>query len=176
MILPYKGTEPTLGEDVYVAPNATIVGQAKLGARCSVWFGAVIRGDVNTIEIGENTNIQDNAVVHVTGGTGPTVIGNNVTIGHGAIIHACTIDDNVLIGMGSVILDNAVIGEETLIGAGAVVTPRTKIPPRSLVVGSPAKVLRGLATEEIEGIKRNGRRYLQVATDYLAAENDARKE
>ena len=175
VILPYEGTDPVIGEEVFVAPNATVIGKTKIGKDCSIWFGAVIRGDVQTIDIGVGTNVQDNAVVHVTTGTGPTVIGDNVTIGHGAIVHACTIKDNVLIGMGAVILDGAVIGEETLVGAGAVVTPRTKIPPRSLVVGSPAKVLRGLATKEIESIKNNGRRYVTLAKKYLSADLDARK-
>lgn len=142
----------------FIFPHATVVGDVTLGENCSVWFGAVLRADENPIVIGDDTNIQDNAVIH-TNLTTPTLVGKGVTIGHGAILHSCTVGDNSLIGMGAIILDGAVIGKNCIIGAGALVTGRTVIPDNSLVVGSPAKVKRQVTHEEVESNRRNALAY-----------------
>jgi len=150
-VLPFEGRSPRLGRDVWLAPTATVIGHATLGDRASVWFGAVIRADTLAIVIGEGTNIQDNAVVHITGEAplegvdedGTRIgcrIGNGVTVGHGAIVHACTIGDRVLVGMGSIVLDGAKVGNDVLIAAGSLVTPGTVIPDGVVVMGRPAKV------------------------------------
>ncbi|MBI2389115.1 MAG: gamma carbonic anhydrase family protein [Deltaproteobacteria bacterium] len=150
-VIPFEGAHPILGRDVYLAPTATVIGNATIGEQSSVWFGAVIRADLLAIVIGARTNIQDNAVVHITneaplegvdsrGARVGTRIGDEVTVGHGAIVHACTIGDRVLVGMGSIILDGAVIGNDVLIAAGSVVPPGSVIPDGVVVMGSPAKV------------------------------------
>jgi len=138
-----------------------------LGKNVNIWYGAILRGDVNYIEVGENTNIQDNCVVHVDSKF-PTIIGKNVTIGHGAIVHGCTISDNVLIGMGSIILDGAYIEENVIIGAGALVPPGKRIPKNSLVVGSPGKVVRQLSDEEIEKLQISANNYVNLSKEYLS--------
>jgi len=166
-LIPYRGKLPVCGKDIFIAPSADVIGDVTLGNNVNIWFGAAIRGDVAWIKIGDNSNVQDNATVHVTRVTGPTTIGCGVTIGHNAVIHACTIEDNCLIGMGAIILDDAVIGEGSLIGAGAVVTPGTKIPPRSLAVGSPAKVIRTIDDKQYEKIKDNGVHYVKLAAEYI---------
>jgi gamma-carbonic anhydrase len=148
LILPYGDKAPRLGRDAFVAPNATLVGDVELGDEASVWFGAVLRGDIGPIRVGARTNVQDLACLHLTDGVSTTTIGADVTIGHGAILHGCTVEDGCLIGMGSVILDNAVIGAGSVIAAGALVPPRMVIPPRSMVKGSPAKVIRAVTDEE----------------------------
>lgn len=151
-VYPFEGAHPQLGRDVWLAPTATVIGSATLGDRSSVWFGAVIRADTLAIEIGADTNIQDNAVVHVTyenpvaEGVGCR-IGSGVTVGHGAIVHACTIGDRVLVGMGSIVLDGAVVGNDVLIAAGTLITPGTVIPDGVVVMGSPGRV-RGPITEQ----------------------------
>ena len=142
------GITPHLGKDVFIADSAVIAGDVHLGDQVSVWYGAVLRGDVGFIRIGARTNVQDLVCIHMTTGVSNTVIGEDVTIGHGAIIHGGIIGDRALIGMGSVILDNAEIGEEALIAAGAVVPPRMKVPPRVLVRGQPGRVVRELTEEE----------------------------
>ena len=167
MILPNKGTLPEIGENVFIAPSADVIGDVKIGEGSTVWFGAAIRGDVNWIKIGRNSNVQDNATVHVTVNTGPTTIGNGVTIGHNAVVHGCTIEDYCLIGMGAIVLDGAVIGTGSLIGAGAVVTPGTKIPPGSLAVGSPAKVVRRISDEQYQSIVDNSHHYVKLAAEYV---------
>jgi carbonic anhydrase/acetyltransferase-like protein (isoleucine patch superfamily) len=148
LILPYGGVAPRLGRDVYVAPNATLIGDVELGDEASVWFGCVLRGDIGSIRVGARTNVQDLACMHLTDGVSITVIGADVTIGHGAILHGCTVGDRCLIGMGSILLDNAVIGEGSLVAAGSLVPPRFVAPPRSLIRGNPAKVLREVTEEE----------------------------
>lgn len=148
LILPYGGFAPRLGRDVFVAPNATLIGDVELGDEASVWFGCVLRGDIGSIRVGARTNVQDLACMHLTDGVSVTVIGADVTIGHGAILHGCTVGDRCLIGMGSIILDNAVVGEGSVVAAGALVPPRMVVPPRSLVRGSPAKVVREVTEEE----------------------------
>lgn len=151
---------PTIHESVYLAPGAQVHYDVTLSAGCSVWCNAVIRGDSAPISLGENSNVQDCAVLHASTGL-PTIIGRGVTIGHGAIVHGCVMGDNVLVGMGSIILDGAVIGENTIIGAGALVTKNTVIPPGSMVLGSPAKVRRPLTEKEIEDIRESSEIYLR---------------
>lgn len=167
LIRPYNGVEPRVGERVFIAENATIIGDVEVGDDASIWYGTVVRGDVFPIRIGKRSNIQDNCVVHVTNGTHATHIGDEVTIGHGVIVHGCTIENNCLIGMGSRILDGAVVGAGSLVGAGALVTQNTKIPPRSLVLGFPAKVVRQLSDAEYEQIQTNQRNYLEYKETYL---------
>src|SRR5450432_3396902 len=137
VILPVKGISPGFGKNIYIAPNATIVGDVVIGDDCSVWFSTVIRGDVNSIRIGNKVNIQDGAVIHCTYQKTKTVIGNNVSIGHNAIVHGCTLHDNVLIGMGAIIMDGAEIGSNSIIAAGAVVLEGTKIEAASIYAGIP---------------------------------------
>jgi carbonic anhydrase/acetyltransferase-like protein (isoleucine patch superfamily) len=151
VILPVKGISPEIPADVFVAPNATIVGDVVMGSSCSVWFNAVVRGDVNGIRIGEKVNIQDNAVIHCTYEKNATVIGNNVSIGHSAIVHGCTIEDNVLIGMGAIVMDRAVVGSYSIIAAGAVVLEGTIIPPGSVYAGVPAKKVKDVSPEKVSG-------------------------
>jgi len=165
--MPYRGVHPKIGEGVFLAPNAVIIGDVEIGKDSSVWFGTVIRGDVNWIRIGERTNIQDNCVVHVTHDTHPTTIGNNVTVGHGVIIHGCTIGDNVLVGMGATIMDGVEIEEFVIVGAGALVTPNKKIPSGVLVAGVPAKIVRELRQEEVELIKESALNYVAYKNEYL---------
>lgn len=165
MLIPYKGATPTIFESNFIASSAQIIGQVTLAEDTNIWFGAVIRADVASITIGERTNVQDNAVVHVATGF-PTQIGNDVTIGHGAIVHGCTVGDVVLIGMGSIILDGAIIGKETMIGAGTLIPQGKIIPPRSLVMGSPGKVIRTLTETEIVDLKASAEHYVSYAKEY----------
>jgi carbonic anhydrase/acetyltransferase-like protein (isoleucine patch superfamily) len=151
--------QPKLGKNVFIAKNATVIGDVTLGAHASVWYGAVLRGDINRIVVGHHSNIQDNAVLHLADDF-PCLLGNWVTVGHSAIVHACTVGDEVLVGMGAVILDGAVIGKQSLIGAKALVTQGTKIPPGSLVLGAPAKVVRKLTKEERAGLKWWAEKYV----------------
>jgi carbonic anhydrase/acetyltransferase-like protein (isoleucine patch superfamily) len=157
------GVRPLLGRDVYVAPNASVIGDVHLGDFASVWFGAVVRGDAYPIRIGARTNIQDNAVVHITAERAKTTVGDDVTVGHLALLHGCTVGNRSLIGMGSIVLDNAVIGDECVVAAGALVTPGTVIAPRSLALGRPAKVMRSLTEEDLAWIKSAGLAYLEYA-------------
>jgi gamma-carbonic anhydrase len=154
--------KPRLGRDVFIAKNATVIGDVTLGAHSSVWYGAVLRGDINRIVVGHHTNIQDNAVLHLADDFACR-LGNWVTIGHGAIVHACAVGDETLVGMGAVILDGAVIGRQSLIGAKALVTQGTKIPPGSLVLGAPAKVVRPLTKKERAGLKWWAQKYVANA-------------
>jgi len=151
--------QPKLGKNVFIAKNATVIGDVTLGAHASVWYGAVLRGDINRISVGHHSNVQDNAVLHLADDLA-CVLGNWVTVGHGAIVHACKVGDEVLVGMGAVILDGAVIGKQSIIGAKALVTQGTKIPPGSLVLGAPAKVVRQLTREERAGLKWWAQKYV----------------
>lgn len=160
---------PTLGEGVFVAPNATVIGDVVLGAQSSVWFGAVLRGDCFPIRIGARTNIQDGSVVHITGGKSPTTVGDDVTVGHMALLHGCTVGHRCLIGMGSVILDDAIIGDESLVAAGSLVAPGAKFPPRSMIMGRPAKLLRPLRDGDLEWMLEAGRLYVGYAKTYLSS-------
>lgn len=157
---------PKVGPGVFIAPGAVVLGDVTLGEGSSVWYNAVLRGDINRIEIGHHSNVQDNAVLHLADDY-PCLLGNYVTVGHGAIVHACTIGNEVLVGMGATILDGAVVGDQTVVGAGSLITQRKKIPAGSLVMGSPAKVVRALTTEEREAIKVSAKKYVQLAEYYL---------
>jgi carbonic anhydrase/acetyltransferase-like protein (isoleucine patch superfamily) len=154
--------QPTLGANVYIARTAVVLGDVTLGDHSSIWYNAVLRGDINRIEVGHHSNIQDNAVVHLADEY-PCLIGNYVTVGHSAIVHACVVGDEVLIGMGATILDGAVIGAQSIIGANALVTQRTEIPPGSLVLGSPAKVVKTLSLEDRAGLKVWAEKYVENA-------------
>ncbi|KAE9628011.1 gamma carbonic anhydrase family protein [Sedimentitalea sp. CY04] len=162
MIYTFEGETPKIADDVFVAPNASIIGNVEIAEKASVWFGVVIRGDNDLMRIGEGSNIQDNCVLHSDPGF-PLTIGRNCTIGHSAIVHGCTISDGTLIGMGATVLNGAVIGRNCLIGAGALVTEKTVIPDNSLVVGSPARVKRELSKEQIEGLHQSALHYQENA-------------
>lgn len=151
--------QPVLGDQVYLASTAVVLGDVTLGDHSSVWYGAVLRGDINRIVVGHHSNVQDNAVLHLADDD-PCRVGNWVTIGHSANVHACTVEDECLIGIGATVLDGAVIGAQSLVGAGALVTPRTVIPPGSLVVGSPARVKRALSPEERAGLRHWAQKYV----------------
>ncbi len=151
IILPVQGKRPVIPEDCFVAENATIVGDVTMGPQCSVWFGAVVRGDVNSIRMGAKVNVQDGACIHCTYQKAATVIGNNVSIGHRAIVHGCTVEDNVLIGMGAIVMDGARIGSGSIIAAGAVVLEGTEVGPGSIWAGVPAKKVKNISPELLSG-------------------------
>lgn len=153
---------PKIHQSAFVAWNAEVAGSVTLAKDVSVWFSVTLRADIAPIEIGEGSNIQDGSVVHVDTDA-PTIVGRNVTVGHRAILHSCTIGDDALIGMGAIILNGAEIGSESIVGAGALVTQGKKFPPRSLILGSPAKLVRELSPEEIAGIKQNAEHYKELA-------------
>jgi len=157
---------PALGKGVFIAPGAVVLGDVTLGDYASVWFNAVLRGDINRIAVGHHTNIQDNAVLHLADEL-PCLLGNYVTVCHGAIVHACTIGDEALVGMGSTILDGAVVGDQSLIGANALVKQGQRIPAGSLVLGAPAKIVRALTPQERAGLKTLARKYVRAAAYYL---------
>lgn len=162
----FGGKRPSVDPTAFVADNATIIGDVAIGARSSVWFGAVLRGDVFAICIGEDTSIQDNSVIHVTHGQHATHVGNRVTVGHGVTLHGCTVGDECIIGMGAIVLDEAVIGERCIIGAGALVTPGTKIPPGHLAVGSPARPKRPLTADELSWLPTSAQHYVELVGQY----------
>jgi carbonic anhydrase/acetyltransferase-like protein (isoleucine patch superfamily) len=165
IIKPIKGKTPQIPEDCYIAENATIVGDVTMGAQCSVWFNAVIRGDVHYIKMGNKVNVQDGAVIHATYLTSPTIIGNNVSIGHNAIVHGCTIHDNVLVGMGSIIMDDCVVESNSIIAAGAVVTKNTRVEAGSIYAGVPAKKVKDISEELISGeIDRIANNYIKYSS------------
>jgi carbonic anhydrase/acetyltransferase-like protein (isoleucine patch superfamily) len=168
MIRAHRGMSPRLGRGVFLAETCAVIGDCEIGEESSIWYGTVLRGDVMPIRVGARTSIQDNTVVHVTSGKFGTSIGSDCTIGHGAIIHACTIEDACLIGMGAILLDGARIGSGSLVGAGALVTPGTDIPPGSLVLGAPARVRRPVGAAEREQIEYGARHYVELARTYLA--------
>jgi len=164
IIKPVKGIHPQIPEDCYVAENATIVGDVSMGSECSIWFNAVIRGDVNYIRMGNKVNVQDGAVIHATYQKSPTAIGNNVSIGHNAIVHGCKIKDNVLIGMGSIIMDDCIIEGNSIIAAGAVVTKNTVVESGSIYAGVPAKKVKDISKELISGeIDRIANNYVKYS-------------
>jgi carbonic anhydrase/acetyltransferase-like protein (isoleucine patch superfamily) len=164
LILPIKGVHPSFGDNCFLAPNATIVGDVIMGNDCSVWFNAVVRGDVNIIRIGNKVNIQDGAVLHCTYEKTKVVLGDNVSIGHNAIVHGCHVHDNVLIGMGAIVMDNCEIGSNTIIAAGAVVTEGTKVPSGCIFAGVPAKKVKDISEELIHGeINRIANNYLMYS-------------
>lgn len=163
VILPVEGKHPQIPESCFVAPNATIVGDVTMGNDCSIWFNAVVRGDVNSIIIGDTVNIQDGACIHCTYEKTKTIIGNNVSIGHHAIVHGCKIEENVLIGMGAIVMDDAVIGANSIVAAGAVVLEGTEVPPNTVYAGVPAKKVKDMNPElsqhYIERIAKNYVKY-----------------
>jgi len=167
MILKYLGKEPKIGKEVFIADGAKVIGDVTLGDHVSVWFNSVVRGDVNYIKIGDNSNIQDNSVLHVTPPTAPLNIGKNVTVGHNVILHGCTIEDNCLIGSGAIIWDGAVIGEGSIVGAGAIVLANFKAPPRSLILGCPAKIKKDVSDEQYEQILIVSEHYSTYAQNYM---------
>jgi carbonic anhydrase/acetyltransferase-like protein (isoleucine patch superfamily) len=165
LIKEVNGNYPHFGEDCYLAENATIVGDVICGDQCSFWFNAVVRGDVNSIRMGNKVNVQDGAIVHCTYNKTIVSIGNNVSIGHNAIVHGCIIHDNVLIGMGAIVMDNAVIGSNTIIGAGAIVTEGTEVEPNSVYAGIPAKKIKSISPELSKGeIERIANNYVMYAS------------
>ena len=165
MIKEFKGIVPKIHKDTYVSESVDIVGDVTIEKNANIWFGTRLRGDMNKIVIGENTNIQENSVVHVDTKS-PTILGKNVTVGHGAIIHGCTISDNVLVGMGAIILNDAKIGKNTIIGAGALVTQGKQFPNGVLLLGNPAKVIRELSSEEIDSIEASANNYVILSKNY----------
>lgn len=167
LVLDYQGTSPILEKNVFVATGAVIIGDVVLKENANIWFNTVIRGDVNSIRIGACTNIQDNSTVHVTSGTGPTKIGDYVTVGHNCVIHACTIGNYSLIGMGSTILDGAIIEDQCFIAAGSVVTPGKVMPKGMMCMGSPAKPIRPLSEQELQFLRKSALDYVQTAQKYF---------
>lgn len=167
MIRSFKGFTPRVPPSCFIEDTAVVIGDVVMGEECSVWFNAVIRGDVNYIRIGDRTNVQDLCMLHVTHETHPLLIGNDVTVGHSVVLHGCTIRDRVLVGMGSIIMDGAVIGEDSVVGAGALVVEGTIVPPRSLILGSPAKVKRPVTEQELAWLKQSAENYVTYARQYL---------
>jgi len=168
-VLDFEGHRPQLAEDVVLLHGSIVIGDVEIGAGSSVWFNAVVRGDVNFIRIGSLTNVQDGAVLHVTNQTAPLRIGNEVTIGHLAMLHGCTVEDGCLIGMQATLLDGVIVGAESLVAAGSTVLEGTIIPPRSLVAGSPAKVKRLLSGEEVAGLRRSAANYESYVARFRAS-------
>lgn len=164
-IYPFKGQMPDLADNVFVAPSASVIGKVKIGAGSNIWFGAAIRGDVNNVEIGENTNVQDNATIH-TMSDAPTVIGSHVTIGHNAVVHCGKVGDNCLIGMGSVLIGYAEIGNNCVIGANTFIAQHKKIPDNSLVYGNPAKIIRELREDELQALRASNDDYVRLGKMY----------
>lgn len=166
-ILPYKGIMPKIHESVFVAPNAFVAGDVEIGEDSSLWFGVQMRGDVHEIRIGKRTNIQDGTIIHVTRNVSGTYIGDGVTVGHAAILHACTIHDNAFIGMGAIVMDEAVVESGAMVAAGAVVTPRKRVPSGELWAGNPAKKLRDLSPSDLAFFPVSADNYVKLAREYL---------
>jgi carbonic anhydrase/acetyltransferase-like protein (isoleucine patch superfamily) len=166
MIKKFRGKSPIIPDSCYISESVDLIGDVTLGENVSIWFGTVVRGDMHHITIGNRSNIQDNSVIHVTTDISPTRIGDEVTVGHNAIIHGATIEDRCLIGMGSIIMDDVVVGEGSIVGAGAVVPPNMIIPPRSLVVGLPAKIVRQTTDEELKMIIERAQHYINFSQEY----------
>lgn len=168
MIRSFQGIKPTIPTSCFIEETAVVIGDVVMGVDCSVWFNAVIRGDVNYIRIGGRTNVQDLCMLHVTHDTNPLIIGNDVTIGHHVVLHGCTIHDRVLVGMGAIIMDGAVIGEDSVVGAGALVVEGTVVPPKSVILGSPAKVKRPVTEKELAWVRESAGNYVKYARRYMA--------
>ena len=164
LILPVKGVHPVIAEDCFIADNATIVGQVEIGEKCSLWFNAVVRGDVNSIKIGKYTNIQDGVVIHCTYLTAPTVIGDYVNIGHQAMVHGCTLGDHVLVGMGAIVMDHAVVGDYVIIAAGAVVLENTVCDSGFIYAGIPAKKIKAINEEQLKLLDELPPRYVMYSS------------
>ncbi|MGB0910581.1 MAG: gamma carbonic anhydrase family protein [Nitrospirales bacterium] len=168
MIRAFRGVLPTIASSAFVDDTAAVIGDVVIGSESSVWFNAVIRGDVHYIRIGHRTNIQDLSLLHVSHDTYPLILGDDITVGHHVVLHGCTIHHRVLIGMGAVIMDGVVIEEDCVVGAGALVTERTHVPANSLILGSPARVKRSLSDEELAWIKESSQNYIHYASQYIA--------
>ena len=169
LVKPHHGVAPVIDPSVFVAEGAVVIGDVVIGPGSSIWYQTVLRGDVMHIRIGRNTNIQDACVLHVHQKTRPCLVGDEVTVGHGVILHACTVKDCCLIGIGSTVLDEAVIGEESIVAAGSLVTPGTVIPPRTLAMGRPAKVTRDLGSADLAWIRESAANYARYAAEAIAA-------
>jgi carbonic anhydrase/acetyltransferase-like protein (isoleucine patch superfamily) len=167
MIVPFDNKSPLVHPTAFVADNAMVIGDVEVAEDSSVWFGSVVRGDVNYIRIGARTNIQDHTIIHVNTGTHPTILEDEITVGHRATLHGCYVESGCLVGIGSIVLDGARIGRQSLIAAGSLVTPNTQIPPRSLVIGAPARVKRELTDDELADISRNWQSYVELKQAYL---------
>ena len=168
MLKGFLGTQPQIHETAYIAENAVVIGDVVIGENSSVWFGCVLRGDVNHIRIGSRTNVQDASVIHVSTKDNPTVLEDEVTVGHSVTLHGCYVETGSLIGIGAVVLDGVRVGRDCLVAAGSLVTPNTQLPPRSLVMGSPAKVKRELSDEEVADLKKYWQNYVKLTEIYLA--------
>jgi carbonic anhydrase/acetyltransferase-like protein (isoleucine patch superfamily) len=167
MLRSHRGRMPVVHESAYIDPSAQVIGDVVIGAESSVWMNAVVRGDVNYIRIGARSNVQDGTIIHVMHDTHPTVIGDDVTLGHGVIVHGCTLGNRVLIGMGATLLNGVEIGDDSIVAAGALVTEGTRVPPRSLVMGSPGKVRRVLEDEQVAAILEYAQNYVRYRLDYM---------
>jgi carbonic anhydrase/acetyltransferase-like protein (isoleucine patch superfamily) len=176
IVRPYGEKAPRLHASVWIADGAAVIGDVEIGEGGSIWYGVVVRGDVNSIRIGARTNVQDNSVVHVTTDTFPTRLGDDVTVGHRAVLHGCTVEDGALVGIGAIVLDGAVVGRQALVGAGSLVPPGMKVPPRSLVMGSPARVVRDLEDGEVAAVLATTRRYVEYAARHREAARRAAGE
>ena len=166
MIKPFQNTHPTIHETAFIAEGAIIIGDVEIGEQASVWYGSILRGDVNYIRIGNRTNIQDASVIHVSSKTHPTILEDEITVGHRVTLHGCYVETGCLIGIGAIILDGVRVGEKSLVAAGSLLTPKTIIPPRSLVMGTPAKVKRELNDEEIANLEKSWRNYVLLSEIY----------
>ena len=167
MIKPFNGMEPKIHKTAFVTDDAIVIGDVEIGEDASVWFGAIVRGDVNYIRIGARTNVQDATVIHVSSRTHPTILEDQITVGHRVTLHGCHVESGCLIGIGSILMDGVRVGAQSLVGAGSLLTPGTQIPPRSLVLGSPAKVKRGLSEDEITFLDRSWRNYIELIGKYI---------
>jgi len=167
MIRRFLETLPRIHSTVFVADDAQVIGDVEIGEDASIWFGSVIRGDVNYIRIGARTNIQDQSIIHVNTGTHPTVLEDEITVGHRVTLHGCYVESNCLIGIGAIVLDGARIGRNSLVAAGSLVTPNTQIPPGSMVMGAPARVRRELTTKELDDMRENWQHYVELKDQYL---------
>ena len=174
MIRTFQGIKPTIPTSCFIEETGVVIGNVVLGEHCSVWFHAVIRGDVHSIRIGDRTNVQDLCMLHVTHNTHPLIIGNDVTIGHGVILHGCTIKDRVLIGMGAIVMDGAVIGEDSVVGAGTLVVEGMIVPSKSVILGSPGRVRRPVSEAELAWIKESAENYVKYAGQYLDTSSKAK--
>ena len=169
VLRPYRSVYPRIAPTAFIDQSAQVIGDVEIGADSSVWMNAVLRGDVNSIKIGRRTNIQDGCVVHVMGGTHPTTLGDEVTVGHAAVLHGCTIGDRCLIGMGAIVLNGADVGPDSIVAAGTLVVERLEVPSRSLVMGSPGRVRRALTTDEIASIRRYAESYVLHKDEYITS-------
>lgn len=170
MIRDFNGTSPKIHETAFVTDDAIVIGDVEIGEDSSVWFGSIVRGDVNYIRIGARTNIQDATVIHVSSKTHPTILGDEITVGHRVTLHGCTVGNGCLIGIGAILMDGVEVGEQSLVGAGTLLTPGTIIPPRSLVIGSPGRVKRALAEDEIAFLDRSWRNYTKLKKEYASTD------